>query len=951
MPEKISTSSITEAAKLKRTGKVAAPATTDAKPLPTLNTTSAPKQIAQKPISVSQVKSGQNMAGQTVKLNDGSNYTLQGASSAGKPEQTTAPNSPILHNPAQGSPLTNPAYQEQQIKPAGNATQAANKTKQVQPTSTEQVDAKAQNGQTQADKYLNEVDALKEAEISGEEGYRDALIDSAEARYSAEQSNLDNIQAIQNKTLEDRNAALERGAEIERKAAKDAFEASKASLEIQAERTKRAYEDKILEQKSQNTQRILQTESQIAATGGFGSFTRNKEVMEMTVKNDRVLNELVFQKESAGLEIANKIVAVSADYSNNIARIENDKQTGIQTNYDKYLEYVEKISNDRELSQVEKQTAIKDAQEQYKQNVAKINHDAFNTRYEISQKAAAEARQIQKDEKDDAREVLEKILNAYALNDQELTAEQQKQIVDLEVKAGFPGGSGLTQIKALKEQARRENLDIQSTTDNFGNVTYFAVDKITGKVVNQTTLKGIAQRVTYQMTTDPITGETVVFDSASGKVITNGTDLNTQSYYNKSIPAGYNGVGSTVVKSNDFKQIFKVGQNVGLWCGEYASTISTGPKVGDTWTEKVKRIAKRDNPMPGNKLLLPLGVKSDGSGWGHVAVVVDYDAKTGNITVVESNKDGTKRAYGDGKGTVTMGTYNLNELKKNYGNNFGFTEGELKPGIQKQLETAKVPFETTASQSDVDGNDLGSIVNKLLASGLPRKQAYDTAQDIIQKKLEAEYTPQESEIYNQIDVADAVSKGYKTESQLKQYKAIVESGQMPPNLVNTKPLTQDQANSKTFADRLQQAEDIFTTLENEGYDFSNAKYIGERSVPTSIAGFSTGGFGKSSEIKRQEQAERNFINAVLRKESGASISASEFDNAKLQYFPQPGDTPEVLAQKKENRRIAIEGMKNAAGPTYTSALPTGMSDADIYASVTAGGGFDQADVDFYNNLQ
>jgi len=36
-----------------------------------------------------------------------------------------------------------------------------------------------------------------------------------------------------------------------------------------------------------------------------------------------------------------------------------------------------------------------------------------------------------------------------------------------------------------------------------------------------------------------------------------------------------------------------------------------------------------------------------------------------------------------------------------------------------------------------------------------------------------------------------------------------------------------------------------------------------------------------------EQAKKNFVNAVLRLESGAVISPSEFTNADKQYFPQP----------------------------------------------------------------
>ena len=65
-----------------------------------------------------------------------------------------------------------------------------------------------------------------------------------------------------------------------------------------------------------------------------------------------------------------------------------------------------------------------------------------------------------------------------------------------------------------------------------------------------------------------------------------------------------------------------------------------------------------------------------------------------------------------------------------------------------------------------------------------------------------------------------------------------------------------------------------------------------------------------------EQAKRNFINAKLRDESGATISPSEFENADLQYFPQRGDSEEVVAQKRRGRQVVIEGMKTSAGGAY-----------------------------------
>lgn len=72
----------------------------------------------------------------------------------------------------------------------------------------------------------------------------------------------------------------------------------------------------------------------------------------------------------------------------------------------------------------------------------------------------------------------------------------------------------------------------------------------------------------------------------------------------------------------------------------------------------------------------------------------------------------------------------------------------------------------------------------------------------------------------------------------------------------------------------------------------------------------------SPQYQKFDQAKRDFVNAVLRRESGAAISQSEFDNANKQYFPQPGDTKERIAEKQRNRQDAIAGVAGGGGQTY-----------------------------------
>lgn len=120
-----------------------------------------------------------------------------------------------------------------------------------------------------------------------------------------------------------------------------------------------------------------------------------------------------------------------------------------------------------------------------------------------------------------------------------------------------------------------------------------------------------------------------------------------------------------------------------------------------------------------------------------------------------------------------------------------------------------------------------------------------------------------------------------------------------------RPMTEFQGKASLYGTRAAQSDKILKTLEEK------------ISLPGLEAARTLGRAGNyllSSEQQRVDQAQRDFVNAVLRQESGAVISDAEFDNAKRQYFPQPGDDAKTIEQKRKNRKIAIEGFKRMAGP-------------------------------------
>ena len=120
----------------------------------------------------------------------------------------------------------------------------------------------------------------------------------------------------------------------------------------------------------------------------------------------------------------------------------------------------------------------------------------------------------------------------------------------------------------------------------------------------------------------------------------------------------------------------------------------------------------------------------------------------------------------------------------------------------------------------------------------------------------------------------------------------------------------NQAKALLFGSRMAIADELMNELASKGKLFPNIVKQGLETVPLVGGGLSmAANFGATDAEQQVEQAQRDFINAVLRRESGASIAPTEFSNARIQYFPQPGDSPEVIKQKAANRRTAIEGMK------------------------------------------
>jgi hypothetical protein len=124
-----------------------------------------------------------------------------------------------------------------------------------------------------------------------------------------------------------------------------------------------------------------------------------------------------------------------------------------------------------------------------------------------------------------------------------------------------------------------------------------------------------------------------------------------------------------------------------------------------------------------------------------------------------------------------------------------------------------------------------------------------------------------------------------------------------------------QTNAFLYATRAAAANDIIASLGKKPSVTGAGITQSAENMP--LVGGVAGNFANwmsSKETQQYLQAQRDFINAVLRKESGAAIGKDEFENARKQYFPQPGEDDVVSQQKADNRARAIAGISAGAGP-------------------------------------
>lgn len=124
--------------------------------------------------------------------------------------------------------------------------------------------------------------------------------------------------------------------------------------------------------------------------------------------------------------------------------------------------------------------------------------------------------------------------------------------------------------------------------------------------------------------------------------------------------------------------------------------------------------------------------------------------------------------------------------------------------------------------------------------------------------------------------------------------------------VQQRPLTEAQSKDAVYATR---AEGALPLLDQFGDALADPIQRAAEYDPTGVLRGQ-----QTPEFQQARQAGDEFLQAILRKDTGAAITTGEMESYGRTYLPMPGDGPQVLAQKKVARARALEAMKSGMPP-------------------------------------
>lgn len=144
---------------------------------------------------------------------------------------------------------------------------------------------------------------------------------------------------------------------------------------------------------------------------------------------------------------------------------------------------------------------------------------------------------------------------------------------------------------------------------------------------------------------------------------------------------------------------------------------------------------------------------------------------------------------------------------------------------------------------------------------------------------------------------------------------------------DSRPFTEGQSKDVVFSTR---ARGALETLDPIAGALSNRAERAAENVP-----FGFGREWQSDQYQVAKNAGDEFLQAILRKDTGAAITPQEQALYGTTYLPQPGDSEAVLAQKQQARQRAVAAIEAGMSPSQMIAQERGLAASSAASDAVA----------------
>ena len=205
-----------------------------------------------------------------------------------------------------------------------------------------------------------------------------------------------------------------------------------------------------------------------------------------------------------------------------------------------------------------------------------------------------------------------------------------------------------------------------------------------------------------------------------------------------------------------------------------------------------------------------------------------------------------------------------------------------------------------------------------------RQYQSDTLAEPRRHNAAVEGKPPEETFQNPVDEVDASGKPVRVQYGNRGTRRVIagaqpapkgkdgqltvdpETGQMSYAPGVGTSLKEGEGKSVTYGVRAAAGLKKLEDLEDGGYNPGNEQDRFAANLPG-------GNYVMSKTGQKYAQAEREFLGAILRKDTGAAVTDGEMEFYGEQFFPRAGDSAGVIKQKRTARRTAFDALKKGSG--------------------------------------